>query len=180
MDSPHLITPPNAVLRTMRSTQWVWAIVFIALAGPLNLAGLVLGWPRPNRAFLNDMSLLVFAVLMPCCVIALVMLGRMWRARTFTFDSLVSWAGAGFLYAVFCGPLGVAFASVHSGQSELSDVIGLFLLYLVYGTLLGVVPVFAIFVGLPCAAMAVAMAYACTRPVDPRDEDPLPKSAKPM
>ena len=167
-------------LRRQRSPSWVWSIPFILLAGPLNIAGWYLGWPDPENIFLKNTSALGFIVLTPCTVIAIYIQLKIWLTVSFDVYKLMSGAVEGWLIAVFVGPFSYLFIEILSGDLSWLELPKMYITMLIFGTLFGVIPFFAFFIGLPCAVIAFLLAYLCTKPVDQPQNTSLPKRIKPV
>lgn len=164
-------SPAAAVpeIREFRTVKGVWAIVFVLFAGPLNPAGWYLGRPDDGYVFLKSPLETFWIVLFPTTVIAAVMARRMWRAQRFTMNDLWLWASLGFAIALFTGPMGLLIAdiAVHGlPDMDWREVVPAYFMFIFFGWLFGIIPFFATTIGLPCALVAMMLAYACTKPVD--------------
>lgn len=162
-------------MREMRSPTTRWAIVLFALAGPTNPAAWALGVSAFDDLMIADFGGVEFGgtefgmflatILLPCIVMAARLLSQLYTSRFTLFGLLRKTMGAWLLAAV-TAPICVSVVLLFSlgGDDSIANLIVAATAIYVFGTFYGIIPYFALIVGLPCALMAFAASVLVTEP----------------
>ncbi|MGJ8612491.1 MAG: hypothetical protein ACSHWY_15420 [Octadecabacter sp.] len=176
------IMPAHPKLRQLRTAPWVWSLIFLVLAGPLNPAAWFVGLLFDRNFFYADLGMASVIVLIPSTVVALVVLGNIWRRKVFNDADLWRAGFWGLVLGIFAGPFGISLMGVVDGQISLVELLEFYFTVLLFGTLFPVIPFFAIVFGIPCMLATVALGYLCSEPIDKAPKAPqntkLPKPPK--
>ena len=169
-------------LRIFKIPNRIWYVIFFVFAGPLNpviwLAPFLFP-PNTTLGVFFDNPL--WTTFLPAVILALLVLRSLHRAEHFTKRQISKSCLHAWIWAVVTSPLTfIAIPLVQTADlSMLDSLFGLLALIVVFGTISGIIPLFALVIGVPCALFAYALAYATTQPVVETNTS-LPKRTKPV
>ena len=142
----------------------------MVFAGPLNPAAWTIVGPSPTSFFNLALTTMVWTIILPLTLAALVIQDRLWRDPVFEASIIGQSAVLAWLVAVLCAPVGLVLSQVVDGTFSWADgpVVIVFGYY--FGIYFGVIQFFSVTIGLPCTVAAVAVAYLCTTPARPLED----------
>lgn len=159
--------------RRFRHPSELWIPLLLLLGGPLNPVAWWLNTPEMGRNFF--LSNVVVFHLIPCTVMSLTTVWILNVLGRFDLGVIVLAVVAGLAIAVLTAPLVVAITMwLGDGHGGITSILATFVLTTVVGWLFFVIPYFAIFKGVPCALVVVALCLIFSAPdvdaVDPHQE----------
>lgn len=175
MNNPWLTLPIEDPIRNFRGPNWLWYLGLFVVAGPLNPAIWILTAVLPEVFKIGSTEHISKDILLggvaPATILSIVLTVRLARTNYITSSKIWAVGMQAWILAVISAPIIVALTlGLGNDFESVGDLWATFkgalLFVLFFGILLGVIPIYAIGLGLPCMIVAIAMAYLCTEPVN--------------